>query len=170
MPNTTTNFSMYKPLVNDPVDQDLWGAYLNTNFDTLDSLLVTRTANYNFADYQLIRPYMKDVAEVVYAAGNVSGAVSLDYENGNVQTATATGNISSLTISNWPASGRGGFFTLFLYQDGTGSRTLTLSSAYKKAGGAAFALTTTASALDILYFQTIDAGTTIFTTASLNWS
>lgn len=170
MPNTTTNFSMYKPLVNDPVDQDLWGAYLNTNFDTLDSLLATRTANYNFADYQLIRPYMKDVAEVVYAAGNVSGAVALDYENGNVQTATATGNISSLTISNWPASGRGGFFTLFLYQDGTGSRTLTLSSAYKTVGDAAITLTTTASALDTLYFQTIDAGTTILTTASLNWS
>lgn len=37
MPTTTTNLGLYKPLVNDPTDQDLWGAYLNTNLDTLDT-------------------------------------------------------------------------------------------------------------------------------------
>ena len=39
MPNLTTNFSLNKPLVNDPVDEDLWGAQLNTNADTIDDRL-----------------------------------------------------------------------------------------------------------------------------------
>ncbi|CAB4214613.1 hypothetical protein UFOVP1454_54 [uncultured Caudovirales phage] len=45
MPTLTTNYSFNKPLVNDPVDEDLWGGQLNTNFDTLDSLLGARTAS-----------------------------------------------------------------------------------------------------------------------------
>lgn len=40
MPTTTTNFSLNKPLVNDPVDEDLWGSQLNTNMDSIDNRLV----------------------------------------------------------------------------------------------------------------------------------
>lgn len=39
MPNTTTNYDFYLPLVNDPTDQDLWGGYLNANFTALDTLI-----------------------------------------------------------------------------------------------------------------------------------
>lgn len=39
MPTNTTNYSLLKPLVNDPTDQDLWGGYLNTNMDTIDAQL-----------------------------------------------------------------------------------------------------------------------------------
>ena len=35
MPTTTTNFSLNKPLVNDPIDEDLWGGQLNTNMDKI---------------------------------------------------------------------------------------------------------------------------------------
>lgn len=41
MPDTTPNLGLYKPLVNDPTDQDLWGGYLNENADTLDTFLST---------------------------------------------------------------------------------------------------------------------------------
>lgn len=169
MPTSTTNLSLSKPLVNNATDADLWGGYLNTNFDTLDSQAVLATVVKNYADYQVSRAKLKDTSEVVYNAGNISGAVSLDYENGNYQYATLTGNVSSLTISNWPASGTGGFMTLELIQDGTGSRTLTLGSAYKTAGAAGVTLTTTASKRDKLYLQTRDAGTTIDVTPAYNW-
>lgn len=36
---TTTNYGFYKPAVNSVTDQDIWGDYLNTNFDTLDTLI-----------------------------------------------------------------------------------------------------------------------------------
>lgn len=39
MPNQTTNFSFNKPLVNDAVDEDLWGGQLNDNWDSIDTLL-----------------------------------------------------------------------------------------------------------------------------------
>jgi hypothetical protein len=41
MATNTTNYNLIKPAVNDPADQDLWGGYLNENFDTLDGLLKT---------------------------------------------------------------------------------------------------------------------------------
>lgn len=41
MPTTTPNIGLYKPLVNDPTDQDLWGGYLNMNADTLDGYVPT---------------------------------------------------------------------------------------------------------------------------------
>lgn len=39
MSTETTNFNLIKPAVNDPVDQDLWGGYLNGNFDIIDAQL-----------------------------------------------------------------------------------------------------------------------------------
>src|SRR4051812_28137421 len=40
MPTTTTNFGLSKPLVNDATDQDLWGGYLNTDLDSIDTVLL----------------------------------------------------------------------------------------------------------------------------------
>lgn len=39
MPTLTTNYEFKKPLVNDAQDQDLWGGYLNENWDDIDSKL-----------------------------------------------------------------------------------------------------------------------------------
>lgn len=39
MPTTTTNYGLEKPLVDDPTDEDLWGGYLNTDLDDIDTLL-----------------------------------------------------------------------------------------------------------------------------------
>ncbi len=40
MGTSTTNFSLNKPAVNSATDEDLWGAQLNTNMDTIDDRLV----------------------------------------------------------------------------------------------------------------------------------
>lgn len=41
MPNFTTNFNLAKPLVNSPVDEDLWGNELNDDMDIIDSIVYT---------------------------------------------------------------------------------------------------------------------------------
>lgn len=41
MPTLTPNYSFNLPLVNDPIDADLWGGELNANFSSLDTLLKT---------------------------------------------------------------------------------------------------------------------------------
>jgi hypothetical protein len=39
VPTSTTNYSLSKPLVNDPIDEDLWGTELNADLDSIDTLL-----------------------------------------------------------------------------------------------------------------------------------
>lgn len=36
---STTHYSLTKPAVNDPVDQDLWGAEINSSLDTIDATM-----------------------------------------------------------------------------------------------------------------------------------
>ena len=121
-------------------------------------------------DTILTRASFRDCSERAYSVGNVSGAVTLDYTNGHWQYMTLTGNITSLTINNPPASGEGGFLRLEMIQDGTGSRTLTYNTGtYKEVGGAAVVLTTTASATDEVYLWTRDGGTTWRISANLDF-
>lgn len=163
MATTTTNFSLTKPAVNSATDEDLWGGQWNTNADLIDSLFAVRTADYNFADYDLERANFIDCSEQAYDAGNLSGAVTLDYTNGHWQYGTLIGNVTSLTVNNWPASGTVGRLSVRLTQDGTGGRTLALGGAYKTVGGAGIALSTAAAAVDILRLETPDAGTSVYT-------
>lgn len=45
MSTTTTNYGFTLPAVADPIDEDLWGTELNTNFSSLDDILPTPSAN-----------------------------------------------------------------------------------------------------------------------------
>ena len=45
MPGSTTNYAFNLPLVNDPIDADLWGGQLNANWTSVDSLLKTASDN-----------------------------------------------------------------------------------------------------------------------------
>lgn len=167
---TLTNINLPVPTDKEIAYQDTWWPPVLAALQAIDGDIATAIAAKNFADYEVLRAKLKDTSETVYSVGNISGAVTLDYVNGQYQYATLTGNVSSLTINNWPASGTGGWMTLELIQDGTGSRTLTLGSAYKTAAATGtIVLTTTASKRDKLYLQTRDAGTTIDVTPTYNW-
>ncbi len=108
----------------------------------------------------------QDYSATTYDLGNISGVVSVDYTNGHYQYGTLTGNITSLTINNLPASGEEGVITLEPTQDGTGSRTIALSSAYKTVGGSGVSLSSGAGDIDLVRFETRDAGTTIYAFAT----
>ena len=171
MPNFTANYGFNLPLFDSPIDENLWGdPQLNGNWTTIDGILNVRTQPYDFGGFKLDDAEIVDAAETVKDLGNISGAVVVDYVDGHVQHGILTGNISSLTINNFPASGKGGYMTVLLSQDGTGSRTLTLSAAYKTAGGGGISLSTGINALDRLTFTTQDAGTTILSTIEQDFS
>ena len=110
------------------------------------------------ADQIVSAPVLKDVGETCVANATSGSTDTIDLTDGNVHNVTLTANCT-FTFSNPPASGTSGSFTLFLNQDGTGSRTATWPGSVKWAGGTAPTLTTTASRTDILVFTTIDAGT-----------
>jgi hypothetical protein len=110
------------------------------------------------ADQIISAPVLKDVGETCVANATSGSTDTIDLTDGNVHNVTLTANCT-FTFSNPPASGTSGSFTLFLNQDGTGSRTATWPGSVKWAGGTAPTLTTTASRTDILVFTTIDGGT-----------
>lgn len=167
---TTANFGWTYPTPLDPATADIWGSTLSDLFVDVDAESATRSADYDFAAFKLENAEINDGAENAYNLGNISGAVAIDYTNGHYQYGTATGNITGITISNWPASGKAGWLTVEINQDGTGGRTLTLSSAYKTPGGAGITLSTGANDVDTLHLFTRDAGTTIKAASNKNWS
>lgn len=65
-------------------------------------------------------PELHRYTERTTALGNQSGAVNLDFNNGNTQTITATGNLT-FAFTNWPATGT---VTVILTHDTT-ARTVT---------------------------------------------
>lgn len=111
MPTLTPNYSFNQPLVNDPVDEDLWGGQLNSNWGSIDSFLLTATNDLNnpltFADspYTLLDTDQNKVLSVDASGGNVvinllSGAaagdgykVSIKKTDSSENTVTINGNI-----------------------------------------------------------------------------
>lgn len=166
--NTDGNYTTIVPEVNAAVDRDRFGTLINVILNVLPSWMRTRLDSLNFAGYDLQNANIAYNTETAYSLGNVSGALAIDYQNGHYQYCTAIGNITSVTISNLPASGKNAWLSLEIKQDATGSRTLTLGSAYKTSTGAAVGLTSTASATDIIRFESRDNGTTIYTFANLD--
>lgn len=80
------------------------------------------------------------------AKGNITGAVTFDRKDGCLQTGTLTGNI---TVTLAAGIAMDDILTLKLTQDGTGNRTVTWPSNFKKAGGT-LTLSTSAAAVDII--------------------
>ena len=109
-------------------------------------------------DQIISKSVFKDVGETLATNGTSGAAATVDLENGNFHKVTLTANCT-FTFSNPPATGTAGSFTLFLVQDGTGSRTVTWPGEVDWSAATAPTLTTTAAAVDVLTFITLDGGT-----------
>jgi len=107
----------------------------------------------------LVGKNLEDYSETVDTEAASGAAYTIDLENGNVHDVTLTDDCT-FTFSNPPDAGSAGSFTLILRQDGTGSRSVTWPGSVAWAGGTGPTLTTTANAVDILTFVTVDGGTT----------
>lgn len=99
------------------------------------------------------------ISESVAEDTSSGDAHTINVRSAPVHDVTLTDNCT-FTFSNPPPDGRAGTFTLILRQDGTGSRTATWPASVDWAGGSAPALSTAASAVDLLTFITLDGGTT----------
>lgn len=88
---------------------------------------------------------------------NATGTTTLNLANANVFNVTLTGNTTF--VFSGATNGKACAFSLYKRQDSTGSRTVTWPTSVKWSGGAP-TLTTTASSLDILVFESLDGGTT----------
>jgi hypothetical protein len=92
--------------------------------------------------------------------------VTIDMANSNNFSCTMAHNIAFANPSNDTAGQSG---SIFLTQDGTGSRTASWGTDWDFAGGTAPTLTTTAAAVDRIDYVILDA-TNIQAVATLNYS
>ncbi len=98
-----------------------------------------------------------------------ASAYAINLANGNVHSLTMTGNVT-LSFSNVPAGTNCCSVTLFLIQDGTGSRIPTFPGSVIWPGGSAPTFTTTAGHVDQVVMTTVDAGTTWRAASILNFA
>lgn len=98
---------------------------------------------------------------VCYSAGSVSGSVALDRKNGETQILTLAGNVTSISVANWGASGTMSKLTLII--ENGGAYTVAFPTA-KWVSGAAPVVSTTVSGTvyDVFMLVTPDHGTTVF--------
>jgi len=128
-----------------------------TNTGTDDLRIVTPLKLRN----TVLKNKMQDTSETRTSPSSSSGTLTLDIENGNVFDVTLTEAVTTLTISNPPATGSFGSFIFEFTQDGTGGWAITFPASVEWAGnGTAPTLTTTAGVKSAIQFYTLDAGTT----------
>lgn len=117
------------------------------------------TGTQNLQDNELIRAKIRDYSETVSSPTISSGTLTLNLETSNIFTVSLNAAITTITITNVPASGSGASFTLIFTADGT-ARAVTWPSSIKWAGGTAPTLTSTSGKVDSFAFFTSDGGTT----------
>jgi len=108
-------------------------------------------------------------SDEVVALGNSGTATTINLNQGNVFTATLTGNCTFTLANSNANSNRGSSFTLILTNDATAGRTVAWAGGTFRfpGGAAALSRTTTANAVDIWVFFTPDNGTTYYGNISM---
>jgi len=105
------------------------------------------------------------------ATHSASGTFTVDYNNGNAQIITLEDNITSFTMSNFPGDNKStgtpmiGAVTLYLKQDGTGSRTVSFTAGASETFKIANGITTVDSGAGnytVVHVQNVD-GTYLWT-------
>ena len=130
------------------------GVTERSNGTTWDSYSTTTSSTPQFArvgigvaaDASAVLKMAGQYGSTTYDAGNSSTALTLNWNNGNTQLVTLTGNCT-FTLSN----PKDGFrYLIALKQDGTGSRAVTWPSAVKWSAGTAPTLSTAAGKVDVV--------------------
>lgn len=135
---------------------DDWAKLARTNTFTA---IQTLTAALQMSDQELRRPLLLDYAVKHVVATSVAGVLTLDLTLANSFVTTLFENVTSVVVSNPPATGRYGQFVLKQIQDGAGGAfTVAWPATFKFPAGTDPVMTTANNAIDEVTGRTIDAG------------
>lgn len=88
-----------------------------------------------------------------------SGSVAVDWSLGDYFTLGLTGNVTAITFTNLPGSGKGATIMIRITQDST-PRTVAWPASFRWVGGTDGIVSTGSGAIDVLAITTFDNGTT----------
>jgi len=128
MPTQTTIYGLDKPLVNNPIDSDLWGGYLNGDMDDIDGLLAVG---------------IKLVSSVKTSNFSVAAGTTGSTDTGDTNKLFRCDTTSGAIVATLPAaaSAGDGFFVAFKKTDVSANAvTLTPNGSEKIDGAATFVL------------------------------
>lgn len=115
---------------------------------------------------RLERAQLRNYTETLVSV-TASATTTLDLSTGNIFDLTHGTNITTLTLSNVPASGTLCSITIIRTKDATGTaRTITWPASFKWPQGTAPTLTQTTGAIDVIVATTKNGGTTWFATVA----
>ena len=116
-------------------------------------------------EFNVTSSFMSGVfSDRVSAIGNTGTSQTIDCDDGNVFTATLTGNCTFTLATPNGISNRATSFTLILTNDATASRTVVLAGGTFKYPGGSISRSTGANEVDIWFFFSPDGGTTWYVT------
>jgi hypothetical protein len=116
-------------------------------------------------EFNVTSSFMSGVfSDRVSVIGNTGTSQTIDCDDGNVFTATLTGNCTFTLATPNGISNRATSFTLILTNDATASRTVVLSGGTFKYPGGSISRSTGANEVDIWFFFSPDGGTTWYVT------
>ena len=131
--------------------------------------LWTMSGGINMGDAELTRPKIKDYGLTSTSPSSSSGSITLNMTNGNAFQTTLTENITTVTLSNPPASGTYGEIIWKVTQDSV-ARAITFPAAVKWPGGTAPTISTGSGDVDLITLKTWDGGTTWYGNFSQDYS
>lgn len=117
----------------------------------------TQIANKTYVDSNTVSP-TNGGGETFYDAGNSGATTTLNLANGNVQKITLTANCA-FTLAP-PTNGAYRSLMLFVFQDATGSRTVSWPASIHWGTAGVPVLSTSAGKMDKILLDTVDGGTT----------
>ena len=132
-----------------------------------NSQFVTLSGTVTGGDQEINSVVLKDYAETDVAVTSSSGVVSINLANGNTGSITLTENITDIDFTNVPTNGVS-TFTLQITQHASSAKTVAINAVTvngggdvtaKTAGGGGYTVSTGASAIDLVTFLFLDAGT-----------
>lgn len=141
---------------------DIGGNYLKKDVaKTISAVYTFATGGaLAMADFQIRRAELLDYGVTHNAVSSSSNVITLDLTTGNSFVTTLTENITTVTLSNPPATGTYGQLVWKIIQDGaSGAFTVTFPASVLWPGGTAPTITVSNDAIDEITLRTIDAGT-----------
>lgn len=131
------------------------GSSTGVFFPSTDAVAIS-TAGVERANVDALGFFTGIYSDKTIALGDSGTATTINTRLGTVFTATLTGSCT-FTLANAKSSGATSF-TLVLTNDGTAGRSVALAGGTFRYPNGALARTTTANAIDIWFFTTVDGG------------